>query len=52
MNKNQKIRKSIRSLKDEILILSHPPGSVRRAIEIELVAERKRDEAARRTKGR
>ena len=50
MNKQEQIQETIRSLKDEVLILSHPPGSVRRAIEIELIAERKRDEARKRAK--
>jgi hypothetical protein len=50
MNKHKQIEAAAQSLRDEVRILSHPPGSVRRAIEIDLIAERKRDEAKRRAK--
>lgn len=52
MSNNKRIQASIQDLRDEVRILRHPKGSVRRAIEIDLIAERKRDEAAKRTKGK
>ena len=44
---SKKITQSVQDLRDEVRILRHRPGSVRRDIEIELIADRKRDEAAR-----
>jgi hypothetical protein len=46
MTNKKRTEAKVQALKDDLAILRHPPGSVRRDLEIWLIAERKKDEAA------